>query len=99
MQSAYAAQQIGEALEVAGFLQLFAAHHRREAHDFRFRVALPRDVRFETLDDLRIQRGARIHPVDTHGSKQARGDCSQRIGGMIERGGRTAGGMQGGFSH
>ncbi len=79
MQSAYTTQQIGEALEVAGFLQLLAAHHRREAHDFRFGIPLPRNVALEALDDMRVQRGARIHAVDAHGPKQSFRDVGQRI--------------------
>ncbi len=89
MQGAHATQQIGEAFEVAGFLQLPAAHHRREAHDFRFRVPLPRNVGLEALDDLRVERSARVDAIDAHGSKQPFGDMSQRIGRGIDRGGRA----------
>jgi hypothetical protein len=59
---------------------LLAAHHRREAHDFRFGIALARNVALEALDDMRVQLRAGIHAVDAHGPKQSFGDVRERVG-------------------
>ena len=50
VQAADAAEQIGKALQIAGFLELAAAHHRRKAHHFGAGLAVPRDQRGEPLD-------------------------------------------------
>jgi hypothetical protein len=70
VQGAHAAQQIRETLQIAGFFQLLAAHHRREAHDLGARIALPGDVAFEAVDQIDVQLGARIHTVDAHRAEQ-----------------------------
>ena len=49
VQRAHAAQQVRKALEVAGVLELLAAHHRRKAHDLGAALAQPRDVALEPL--------------------------------------------------
>ena len=41
MQAADATEQIGKALEIAGFFQLRAAHNGRKAHHLRVGLAMP----------------------------------------------------------
>ena len=80
VQAADAAEQIGEALEIAGFLQLAAVHHRREAHHLGVGLAMPRDQGGEPLDHVLIERGAGVNAVGAHLVEQDIGEMIQRIG-------------------
>ena len=92
VQCAHAAEQIGKALQVPGFLKLRAAHHRRKAHDFRLRIALTCDVLLEPFDQIDVQRGARVDAINAH-------RLEKLIGKMRERIGRRAVGWHGGIIH
>src|SRR5579863_8837484 len=78
-QAAHAAEKMRKAFEVAGFLQLPAAHHRREAQDFRIRLAIARDQRTKSVDDLLEHGRARVNAVDAARQQQRLRDRIQRM--------------------
>ena len=80
MQAADAAEQIGEALQIAGFLELAAVHDRRKAHDFGVGFAMARDQRGEPLDHVLVERGPGVDAVGAHLVEQDLGEMIQRIG-------------------
>ena len=80
MQAADAAEQIGEALQIAGFLKLSTVHDRRKAHDFRAGFAMTADQGREPLDHILVERGACVDAIGAHLVKQRVGKMIQRIG-------------------
>ena len=80
MQAADAAEQVGKALEIAGFLQLPAVHDRRKAHHFGAGFAMPRDQGGEPLDHILVERGPGVDAIGAHLVEQRVGEVVQRIG-------------------
>jgi hypothetical protein len=79
MQAADTAEQIGEAFEIAGFLQLPAVHDRREPHHLGIGLAMPRDQGGEPLDHVLVKRGPGVDAVGAHLVKQVIGEVVERI--------------------
>ena len=80
MQAADAAEQIGKALQIAGFFQLPAVHHRRKAHHLGAGFAMPRDQGGEPLDHVLVKRGSarRRRRCPSCGTAHRRGDPADR---------------------
>jgi hypothetical protein len=77
-EAAHGAEQVGEAAEVAGLLDMGAAHHRREPQDLDVRIAMARDQDVEAVDHALEHGGAREDAVDP-------GRMEQRLGRQLER--------------
>ncbi|MHC2366478.1 hypothetical protein ACVIQT_001116 [Bradyrhizobium diazoefficiens] len=90
MQAADASEQVRKALEIAGLLELGAAHHRWEAQRFGAGFAMAGDQRGEPLDDALIERGAGVDTVRAHAVEQLVGEMIERIG-DLRRGVRRVG--------
>src|SRR6202012_104762 len=88
MQAADAAEQVREALQITGFLELGAVHDWREAHHFGPCLAMPCDQRGETLHNIFIERGARIDAVIAHPVKQDIDEMIERMGCLRRKRGR-----------
>src|SRR5580704_3463407 len=70
VQRADAAEEIGEALEIAGLLEMAAAHYRRESEDLRPLLPLTGDKGLELLYHILVEGGARIDAFGFHAAKQ-----------------------------
>ena len=70
MQGADAAEQLREALEIAGVFELTPAHDRRKAEHLGAIRTFVRNRALQPLHDALIDGGAGVDAVDAHGSKQ-----------------------------
>ena len=79
MQAADAAKQVGKTLQIAGFLQLSAVHHRRKAHHFGAGLAMACDQGGEPFNHVLVERGSGINAVGAHLVEQGAGEVIQRV--------------------
>ena len=80
VQAADTAEQVGKTLQIAGFLQLSAAHDRRKAHHLGAGLAMPGDQGGEALDHVLIERGSGVDAIHAHPVEQGIGEVIERIG-------------------
>jgi hypothetical protein len=85
VQAADAAEQVGKAFEIAGFLQLAAVHDRRKAHHLGARFAIARDQIKQPIHNLLVGAAAAVEAVDTGGQQQFGGQQAHRIVQAVDR--------------
>src|SRR5262249_49479659 len=68
-QAADAAEQVREALEIAGCLQLAAAHHRWKAEYLRISWPMAGDQRRQGVDHAFVETCPGAHAISAHGAK------------------------------